>query len=675
MKNLILQNIEELKLVALFFIVFEVIFLLYIFKRDWFEKIYKHRFLTGFLIFIICVIFEISGSSIGIWNTYLNNNKKDDGVIIGESKIIRTDEWAVNTAMTFSQQFNNYGYFSNIIRGTDTDVFIIYGQPVKDIGIIYRIFQIGYLLFGNAKGQAFFWCGRFIALFLVTFEFMMIITKKKRWLSFIGTILISFAPVISWWFAINGLVEMLISGQLAIILLYKYMLSEKYKERILYLIGIAICAGTYLLTFYPSWQIPLIYVFAGLGIWVLIENWKKCKISKKDIFTIILVSILFLLSIIYIFTKSKDTIKTVLNTAYPGSRIETGGGMGEKYFSYAINPFFWEKDEIQKLSSGELIQTNVCEEAVFFDLFPMGIILAGIVILKQKNKDKALIIFLIISAILGIWCTIGFPEIFAKISLLSNSQASRTIIAVGYLNILLLIRSLSLINKPTRRITSIIFSILMSIAIILINMNVYPGYIGKLKFIIILIMLSTIFYFVLRYRVKYNKYILSIIILVALLFSGATVNPIRKGTDVIYDSEIIKTIKEIAQNDNGLWIVEGQDLPYINIPIMAGAKTINSTNVYPVLDRWKEIDNNNENNFIYNRYSHITINLDNRKDIEFNLTSPDSFSLNLNIDVLFELDVKYVLSCRDLSSYSNDDIVLERIEKIDNYEIYQIKER
>ena len=675
MKDIIIQNIEDIKLVLVFFIVFFVIFLLYLLKREWFEKIYKHRFCVALVVFVLCVVFEISGSSIGIWNIYLNNGEKEDGVIVGESKTIRSDEWAVNTPMAYSQKFNDFGYFSDVIRGTATDVFIVYGQPVKDIGIIYRAFQIGYLLFGTSKGQAIFWCGRFIALFLITFEFMLLITKRKRGISFIGTILVSFAPVIGWWFAINGLVEMIIAGQLAIILLDKYMLSQQYKKRLLYLFGMVISAGTYLLTFYPSWQIPFIYVFAGLALWVLIKNWKNCKINKKDIFTIITFVVLFLISNIYIFTKSLDTIKSVLNTVYPGSRVVTGGGEICKYFSYAINPFFWEKDVIQKVVNGKIIASNVCEEAVFFDLFPIGFITSFIILFKQKYKDKLLIISIIVSIILGTWCILGFPEILAKITLLSNSQASRSIIAVGFLNIVILIRSLALIEKPVKRIISGVLSILIAGIIVFINKIVYLDYIGDIITLSTLVCLSIIFYLILRYNFKYNKYILTFILLIIVLFSGATVNPIRKGVGEVYDSELINRIQEISQNDNRLWIVEGNGLPYNNIPIMAGAKTINSTNVYPILDRWKIFDKNGENEKIYNRYAHITINLTNENKIEFKLTSPDAFTVNLNIDELSKLDVKYILALRDLSGYSNDKKDLKKIYEYNNYEIYEIKEK
>lgn len=78
MKELLIQNIEDFKLITIFFVIFLCLFLIYILKREWFEKIYKHRFLVGFFIFIMCVVFEISGSSIGMWNKYLNNVNSDD---------------------------------------------------------------------------------------------------------------------------------------------------------------------------------------------------------------------------------------------------------------------------------------------------------------------------------------------------------------------------------------------------------------------------------------------------------------------------------------------------------------------------------------------------------------------------------------------------------------------
>ena len=80
---------------------------------DW---IFKYRYWIALIIFILCIVFELSGSSIGAWGTFIQTDQTDDGVIFGKSREIRSDEWAVLTPMTFSQSFDGFNYFSNIIN-------------------------------------------------------------------------------------------------------------------------------------------------------------------------------------------------------------------------------------------------------------------------------------------------------------------------------------------------------------------------------------------------------------------------------------------------------------------------------------------------------------------------------------------------------------------------------
>ena len=189
-------------------------------------KIYQYRYYIAVIVFLLCVIFEISGSSIGAWQDFIPIDGIEDGVILGKSRMIRTDEWAVLSPMTFSQFFDGFHYFSDIIRADKTDVFMVYGLPVLNIMQLFRPFQIGFLFLGMAKGLSFFWCGRWIALFMVTFEFLMLLTKKNKLLSFVGATMITLAPIVQWWFAINGIVEIFVFGELAILLLHQYMNTE-----------------------------------------------------------------------------------------------------------------------------------------------------------------------------------------------------------------------------------------------------------------------------------------------------------------------------------------------------------------------------------------------------------------------------------------------------------------
>lgn len=631
------------------------------------EFLYKYRFLIAIIIFVLCVVFEISGSSIGMWRYCIGSDLPTSGDILGTARSIRGDEWVVNTPFAISQEENqpeNYTYISNTIRGDETDVFIVYGQPVKDISMIFRPFQLGYLLFGSAKGLSFFWCGRIIALFLISFELGMLITKKRKDISLIGAILITLAPAVQWWFAVNGFVEMIVFGGLAIILLQKYMTTENFWKRLLYLTIIGICGGGYILVFYPAWQLPMAYVFLGLAIWVIAQNAKQCKIKIKDIISIILIVAIILAMLLNIYIKSKDTISLVMNTAYPGARCETGGGYGGKYFNYPSNIFFTLDDQD--------LGTNVCEAAVFFDLFPIGFILALIVIFKEKKKDLLLIIMLIISILFAIWCAIGLPKILAKLTLLYLSPAKRTFVVAGFLNILILIRAMSLIKEPINKKISIAISTISMIVVTAICVHNFPEYYGIAKIAITIFALEVLYFLLLNFNSEKMKKLFIPAIIVVIGFTSFLINPIRKGIDVITEQPVGKEIKKIQDQEAGLWIVEGAGYPMFNFPIMYGAPTINSTNVYPNLERWKILDPDGEYEEIYNRYAHIVIDLVEDEEARFELLVQDSFKLYLPVNKLKDLDVKYIFTVNDLEDYENENINFEKLYENYGVRIYKV---
>lgn len=146
--------------------------------------------------------------------------------------------------------------------------------------------------------------------------------------------------------------------------------------------------------------------------------------------------------------------------------------------------------------------------------------------------------------------------------------------------------------------------------------------------------------------------------------------------DVIEEQKIIHEIKAITKDDDGLWIYEsGEDLgfPVNNLALMAGAPIINSTNVYPNLERWQQLDPDGSNEDIYNRYAHISINLSDEKNEEiFILESPDLFRVNLKIADLKTLEIDYILTKRNLSMFSEEEIIFRELANENGFRIYEI---
>ena len=160
---------------------------------------------------------------------------------------------------------------------------------------------------------------------------------------------------------------------------------------------------------------------------------------------------------------------------------------------------------------------------------------------------------------------------------------------------------------------------------------------------------------------------------VAAFLGGVYVNPVQHGIEELTGSTPYQMVQEVVEEDpQGLWIVENTAYPLTNLPITAGAPTINSTNVYPNLERWELLDPDHSDEEIYNRYAHIRIDLTEEETKFIEGETPDVFSLQLNYEDLETLDVSYILATRDLSGYSGNELKLEELDHQGEVWIYRV---
>lgn len=654
-------NLFSYKEFIIFLIIFAVVYYILLDKdkrEKAFNFIYKYRYPISFILIAIAVVFQIHGSSIGELNMNVNHRP-----LFGIPRLIRSDEFNVNTMLAFSQYPNNFSYFSEIVRGSLTDMFIIYGQPVLDIGMLFRPFLIGYLFLNQGQGLSFFWMGRLIMLFLISFEFGMLITNYNKKLSVAYTFLITFSPLVQWWFAINGLVEMLIFGQLGIILINYYMTMDDYRKRFATALGLMICVGTFILVFYPSWQIPFGYVFILLAFWIFLKNKSQFNYNRNDLFIFIVCLAIFSIIMAHILFNSLETIKLILHSAYPGGMIYNGGGDILFFVHYIPSMMFPMKPNLPTL--------NVVEIASFIDFFPIPIILSLIVLFYQKTKDKLLMGLLVLYFILLIFYMVPLPEIIVKLTLRDHINTIRLFAVLGFVGCLMLIRAIADLKEFKMKKLFIILSIVISSVMIYYAtffFNIYfPTWLIPALFVTYSIFYSIIF---LSSSDK-GKTIFLIACVIMTLCAGALVNPVDYGTDVIFESDYIQEVQSLVdENPNATWLV--MDSIYLNNLIPTGAKTLNSIHTYPDIDKWSVLDPNNEYFDVYNRYAHIVIILTNDTPTNFQLATPDIIHLYLNVNDLEKLNVTYIASSVDLSQFSNENVTINEIYHDGEYKIYKI---
>ena len=649
------------KLIVLFILSFILFRILYDneLRQKVLDFIYKYRYYLSVLIIAVCVIFQIHGSSINELNLFgIKHN-----LIAGISRSMRSDEYLVNTMFAFSQYHNGFGYFSDIVRAAPTDMFIIYGQAVLDIAVIFRPFNIGYLFLNQGMGLSFFWVSRFVVLTLVSFEMGMLLTNKNKILSLSYAILVILSPLVQWWFAINGLVEQLIFGQLGVLLINFYMNTIDYRKRILSALLMIICIGGFLVVFYPSWQIPFAYVFILLAIWIFLKNRNNFAYDKKDLLIIFTSLIILGLLMLHIRNNSLETIKIIMNTAYPGGERFNGAGEWEYFFNYLASIFF-PLTEVN-------LPINAVEHSVFIDFFPIPIIISIIVLVIQKTKDKLLLGLLALYLIFIIFYFIPLPDSIISLTLRDHMKTTRLFDVISFISLLILIRSLASLKEIKSKKLLIIASAILSVIVVYLSTLYYHNYYNLLMVIALVIIYAITFSSIFTANSEKGKTIFLICVIFISFTAGALVNPIDHGTDVVFENDYILEIESIVHQDpNGKWIVT--DLP-INYIIATGAKTINSVNVYPDLDKWHVIDPNGQYEDVYNRYAHITVDFQNETNTTFNIVSADLIHINMNVNDLEKLNVSYISTPKDLEQFSNGNITFEKIYEKDSYKIYHLK--
>lgn len=613
--------------------------------KQGFELIYKYRFVLSFLLLIMLVSFKISGSSMGCWKLFLGDG--ESGIRLGEPRVWRSDEWGTLTPLCFRQQYNTlgaYNRYSQTLGSILTDNMLVYGQPSWDILTLFRPFYWGYLFFGSERGLSWFWCSRLIVLFLSWFELGMLITDGQKKLSVMLSICVSFAPFLQWWFAINGLVEMLIYGA-CFVLGSNYLVSHAFNPRkIAVAVGMAVCAVGYVLTFYPTWMVPVAWGFVPLFLWVIIWKFNRKVLRRVDVMPWLLIFVITAAGLTILAVTSWDVITAELNSVYPGNAPSSSGGTGLWWMmKYPISL-------VSRFSMNELIVEN----SSIICFAPAGFILALWVIIKEKKKDPLLILLLGMNLFLAWYYCVGIPKWLAKILLLSFVNSNRGPQVLGFLRLTLFARAVALKEKAPKRWLAALAAVISSAVPMRLALGFTKYEPGGLRYeyfdtaekiVVVWAILAVVFY--LLYRARKSKYTMAVLgVCTVVLASSIWINPVAKGVPEITKSETMQQIRDLVKEDpQAIWLVVDMAYPATNIPAMAGADCLNTTQTYPQKTRWEMLDQEGECEDIYNRYCHIRASLGSKTMLE--LVSTDYVEVTLSPEDLKKLNIRYIVSTND----------------------------
>lgn len=630
-----------------------------------FNLIIKQRFLIALVCLIFSVSLELNGSSLSNWinfglretsshklisfkgieafqktnplTPWLETGLNQD-VLWGVPREIRSDEWNVQTPFYLSQASSDLELTNESYGDSGQNMVVAYNSPVKDISIIGKPFNWGFLFLSPAKAISWYWSFKLITMLLLAFEFALILTKGKKLLSVVSAFWIVFTPAIQWWF-MQHLGDVVYFTLLILVAVYHYFKSQSLVKKLGFATLISSGLIGFTLVIYPAFQVPFFYLILGYTLVILYDAIKKKQVHKRD-WLIIALTLFFSLSVIGLTVyQSFDAIKASLSTVYPGHRVSSGGEIQlnqvSDFFLNLMLPF--------KIPS---FANQVELSSSFHFLYIIVFLLPFLWKKKDIKQNKLGLLLVIFSLILFAYAVIGVPSIVSKLSLFSYVTASRAWQAMSVIAVFASIWFISFLSEKT------IKPIFLSLMILpfgfflyrILTDAIYDTYTG-VKFLLVafsLYALATIF------MVTKKKSLFYLLILGITFFSGVTVNPLVKGIGIIEKSSLSQKVRQIAKSDKkAVWMSDATNL--YNYLAMFDVETLDGVRFYPDTKLMSKIDKSHHYEDIWNRYSHLHYTLVDAKT-KMSLLAPDSIAIDLNIEQLKSLKVKYVLSSRPLSN-------------------------
>jgi len=620
---------------------------------------------------------KIHFSSIAMYDFYVQPGQGSEFIepIFGEARPIRSDEWLVSTPIELSAQFapDPYGRINMIARGTATEN-MPNGMAINFATLAFPMTL--FYLFGPEYGVSARWVGMLIITFMVTFEFAYIISGKNRLLGAVGACLITFSPFYQWW----SYVIFITSGMGALVCWYCFINTENRLKRILLSFGMVVFISQFIVNLYPAWQVPAGYLYAAIAVWFTIDNRDKVKKLKIFDYGIISISVLIIAGVVVTYLhESREYIAGISNTIYPGARHESGGSLG---FIDMMNKMMNGGVYSPMSSRRGFIYTNICEFGGMYALFPIPIIFISFMMIRKRIIDTFSIILIAYTFIIGSYVVIGWPDWLSGLTLMSYTASTRAMDVMLFAQVFLLIRAMSnftedpdtepsdiegpgknvyLKAKKTKEnsllLSAIAAAILMIVLVILFSRITFTTPLGTSFLIITFIGFTFVIYSM--FDRQRSQGLFKAACLYMIIISTATlalVHPIMKGLDAIYSKPFSVKVQELAQDPDEKWL-SLNGIFGSSILIANGASTISSTNFYPNIDLWYELDPERNYEYAYNRYAVITVQLTAEKT-SFELFHLDHLHIHFSINDLEKAGIKYIHSAVPLDEFTGIDLTL-----------------
>jgi len=550
--------------------------------------------------FVLLVALRVHGFSLPIWHRWIDRSPSSE-ILLGEARSIRADDWAIQLPLALAQAAHDPAFpVVNENIGAGQNMLVPLLLPVVHPVTLFRPILWGYFI-GNDAGLAWMWWSQALGLFAVWLLVFLVITRDRFGLACAGSLLLVCSPFFQF-FSFNAAAVTIYMG-LCFLATVGWVTTRRPRAMLGWGLLLGWSGACFALTLYPPYAVTLAYLFLFLAVGFVWESWPTLDLRAHLPARVLGLGIALLIAaggVLVYLVDAGDAIAVMRQTEYPGSRFETGGNA--KWYQLVTANLWTSLRVLEYRPLG-----NICGSSAFWFLFPVvGAAVMWRLAARKERADRLLVVLTLFCAGILWYRHLGIPESLARVSGFFTVLPKRTILALGLADALLLLRFLSLTERPMGRGAAAALSVLGA-SLLALGAYALHGAVPELiaAASIVLVALNGVVAFLVLRRWRP-------VAVVGAMTAGLAVctlwfNPlVVGGTDYLTDNPLSTAIREIDEKHGGesVWVTYGS--PRIaNLFRILGVRALDGTHVSPHFDLWETLDPSGAMRPFYNRYAEV----------------------------------------------------------------------
>lgn len=556
-------------------------------------------------------LFQIHGSSLGIYGLGLGETDANSGVIEGQPRSIRSDEWLVRTPLVIAQAKNDLP--TTIAAGLgDQEAGLIADLPSRSWEAILRPHTLPYHVLPLDAAFATEWWLYFAAQILGVYAAVLAITRRADLGAFAG-LLMAASPVSQWWTGSGTYTTIGYGGMAFAAMLWSYEATSRQKRAAWSVAG-GLALGAFAVGLYVPWQVGVAITLGATGIAILAPDLRSAETRRSSLQRLassILVSVAIGAVLFAAFLREHQAaIEAISSTVYPGQRNAVEGGTARVQLLLS--------GPLDRYSSGQaggvVNATNQSENSsgILF-VIPVAVAAFAASLLHPNIKDRsftALKGVLVAFGILVGWALLPVPSGMGQFLLLSRVQTERVVHPLAFVSVL----SLALLIAVLRDRNIVLPSRVVAVAAAMF-VAPYAWIAGSysVEGVLVATKPAALYLFVLAAGVALTlavpKRSFGLFVLLAFAFwQASAINPLQRGTEPLTANDLALAIERIAGDEpaNSGWVLFGGDAIIQGIVTATGVDLISAVSTYPDASAWQVLDPDAANEDAWNRYARVS---------------------------------------------------------------------